>query len=107
MGRHGMFDIMMNHEKKYVYEYDREYCDMLLEYDRYAQIDRVAFYELMRISLPAYSIHFEDDSEVKIEMFFSIYNNGYVGITHVYKDLDCILSDKFNKPIELWMMSKH
>lgn len=90
--RRGLSDIFIPSDRKYDYEYDCDICDDLLKYDRYSIQGRIAFYELMRILLPSYSIVLESDEEIEVQAFLSVYNNGFCGITHVYNKIDMPLS---------------
>ncbi|MBE0450716.1 MAG: hypothetical protein IBX70_07710 [Clostridia bacterium] len=102
IARSGVADIKIRFDKKYDSIYCREYCERLSNYDRYSLVDRVAYFELMRISLPTYSVILNDDTEIDTEAFFSIYNNGYVAISIVYKNIDFKNFNKFVLTPEKW-----
>lgn len=78
------FDLLFNTNKKSTVDYRFDFKEYLSEKDRYAIKDRDTFHSLMRAYLPKFFLITENDEEIEVDEFVTIYEDGYCSITHVY-----------------------
>lgn len=102
IARDGMCDIMLESKGKTEYSYDSTFFDSLVQTDRYAVVDRVAFFSLMRAMLPSFTLLLDDQNEINVDAFASIYEDGFCSITYIYNCLGTPYINDFESKIEYW-----
>lgn len=80
----GAFNLTHHDGRRADIDYSFEFKEMLSAKDRYSINERDTFYSLMRAYLPKFSLITEEDEEIEIDEFVTIYEDGYCSITHVY-----------------------
>lgn len=99
IARSGLCDMFVKESK---YSYDSTFFDSLVWTDRYAIVDRVAFFSLMRAVLPSFTLLLNDQTEVDVDAFASIYEDGFCSITYIYNCRGALYNADFGSKIEHW-----
>ena len=102
VARHGLNDFRFSPKDRLEYCYDSSFFDCLVEKERYAIVDRVAFYTLMRAMLPSFKLIVDDKTEINVDAFASIYEDGYCSITYIYSCNENSYDERFEDIIGNW-----
>lgn len=102
IARDGPCDIEIELKEKSNYSYDSTFYDSLIQVDRYAVMDRIAFFSLMRVMLPSFTLLLDDQTEINVDAFASIYEDGFCSITYIYNGSNIPYTDDFESKIEYW-----
>lgn len=89
------FNLLFNTNKKSTVDYRFDFKEKLSEKDRHAINERDTFHSLMRAYLPKFSLITENDEEIEVDEFVTVYEDGYCSITHVYN----LNGHKFDKDL--------